>query len=93
MSWPTVPTLHMMGAPGTLTRRLPVFPPCLEPGTSTLGPPLGPAPLCACQLLPTPLSPSPSPPAGVPWQLSVTGGTGCTICILYHFNEGAHCPV
>lgn len=56
---------------------------CLPPCPKPL--PLGTSiPLCSVPAHPRIV---PSPPA------SCTGGTGCTLCILYHFNEGAHCPV
>lgn len=67
------------------------LPPCSKPS------PWAPAP----RVLPLLYAASSCPPWGhagppttsVPQQPSVIGGTGCTLCILYHFSEGAHSPV
>lgn len=83
--WLALPMMHMMGAPGSLTQGQPPaspLPKAPSPGHQHLCEGV-PSPPC----LPTHPGTVPSPPAGA------TRGTGCTVCILYHFNEGAHCPV
>lgn len=97
IAWVTMPTLHMMGALGTLTQGLP---PASHPARSQVTAfgcqhPWASPWLHAALCLPAPAHPIAPPPFPLvsPGSPASLEGLAVPYVILYHFSEGAHCPV
>lgn len=92
--WVALPTSAHDGSPWLPDTGAPsCLPPCSKPSPCPWAPAPGVFPLLYAASSCPPWGHAGPPPTSVSQQPSVTKGTGCTVCILYHFSEGVHCLV